>query len=170
VPAASNVELMDNTPPGSACKGLDEAEDQAESLRQFRKRNPSALEEDEVKAFLQRWLESDGWQVDVKWGKTRGTDIDATKGRARWIIEAKGWAGGSPQQQGNYFLQAVCEILQRMSIADAKYSLALPDIPRYRGLWERFPNIAKRRMGISCLFVGEQGRVTESSVEHNEPC
>jgi hypothetical protein len=141
------------------------AEDQAESLRRFRERNPSALEEDEVKTFLRRWLESDGWHVDVKWGKKRGIDIEATKGPDRWIIEAKGWAGGSPQQQGNYFLQAVCETLQRMTISDAKYSLAFPDIPRYRGLWERFPRIAKHRTGISCLFLDERGGVFESFAE-----
>jgi hypothetical protein len=138
------------------------SESQKKALEKLLKRNPHPLEEDQVKELLRRYLESQNWKVEIKMGKTRGIDIDARKGTARWIIEAKGWGGGSEQQQGNYFWTAVAEILQRMTLDDAEYSLAFPDIPRYQGLWDRFPNIAKRRTGISCLFVNKEGAVIES--------
>lgn len=95
-------------------------------------------------------------------GRAHGIDIEARKETAHWIIEAKGWAGGSEQQQGNYFWAAIAETLQRMAFDDAKYSVAFPDIPRYQGLWNRFPDIAKQRTGISCLFVNKQGAIFES--------
>jgi hypothetical protein len=142
-------------------------EDQKKAFRKFLEKNPNRLEEDEVKELLRRHLESNGWQADVKRGKTRGIDIEATKGTARWIIEAKGWANGSEQQQGEYFKDVLGELLQRMRVDDAKYSVAFPDLPRYRRLWEQFPDLAKRRTGISCLFVDEQGGVVESSATQN---
>jgi hypothetical protein len=137
-------------------------EDQIQAYRKLLEKYPNRLGEDEVKERLRQHLESNGWQVEVKWGKTPGTDVKATKGTARWIIEAKGWAGGSEQQQGEYFKDVLGELLQRMGIDDAKYSIAFPAIPRYQGLWKRLPDLAKRRTGISCLFVDEQGRVVES--------
>src|ERR1051326_7055215 len=36
-----------------------------------------ALSEDQVRAHLKRWLEADGWQTEIAWGKARGTDIVA---------------------------------------------------------------------------------------------
>ena len=137
-------------------------QDQKNALQELLKRNPNPLEEDQVKQLLQQYLESRGWQVKVKWGQTKGIDIEATNATAHWIIEAKGWARGWEPQQGNYFTTAIGELLQRMEFDDAKYSLAFPDIPRYRGLWERFPSLAKRRTGMSCLFVDKQGGIVES--------
>ena len=141
-------------------KELNEFEQKA--LERLLKRNPHPLEEDQLKEFLRQHLESQNWQVEVRMGKTHGIDIEARKGAARWIIEAKGWGGGSEQQQGNYFWAAIAEVLQRMTFVDAKYSLAFPDIPRYQGLWHRFPSLAKRRTGMWCLFVNKEGGVTES--------
>ena len=136
-------------------------EQEKKSVERLLRRNPNPLEEDRVKELLRIHLESEGWNVKVKWGKAQGVDIVATKAAGRWVIEAKGWAGGSEQQQGNYFLQAVCELLQRMDREETKYSLAFPELPRFRGLWERFPLLAKRRTAISCLFVAEDGKVVE---------
>ena len=125
------------------------------------KRNPNPLEEDEVKDILQRHLQSQRWQVKIRRGQTKGIDVEATKSSERWVIEAKGWGSGREQQQGNYFLVALGELLQRMERDDAKHSLAFPDIPRYRALWDRIPRLAKQRTGISCLFVGTAGQVVE---------
>ncbi len=136
-------------------------EDQEKLVRKLLQRNPNPLEEDQVKELLKQHLESHGWQVNVKSGWARGTDIEAVNMTARWIIEPKGWARGSEQQQGNYFWLAIGELLQRMVLDDVKYSLAFPDLPRYRGLWERFPNLAKRRARISCLFVDKHGGIVE---------
>ncbi|QBD75161.1 MarR family transcriptional regulator [Ktedonosporobacter rubrisoli] len=69
--------------------------------------------EDAVKQHIANWLAADGWNYDVKWGKTRGIDIHASKGNARWIIEVKG-IGSYPSMRVNYFLGALAELLQRM--------------------------------------------------------
>jgi len=42
----------------------------------------SVLSEDDVKRKLQSWLEEAGWRVQVAWGRERGTDIEAQRGRA----------------------------------------------------------------------------------------
>jgi hypothetical protein len=69
-------------------------QEQEKALRELLERNTNPLEEDQVKQLLQRHLESHGWQVKVKWGQTKGIDIEATNATAHWIIEAKGWARG----------------------------------------------------------------------------
>ncbi len=61
----------------------------------------------------------------------------------------------------NYFLGVLGELLQRMTDPAAKYSIALPDLPQFRRLWDRLPELAKQRTGISALFVSESGRVDE---------
>jgi len=60
----------------------------------------------------------------------------------------------------NYFLSILGEILQRMDDPEAKYSIALPDIKQFRLLWERFPSLAKKRTGISILFVDSNGKIS----------
>ncbi len=138
------------------------SEEERKLLERLRKRNPNPLEEDEVKDLLQKHLEGRGWRVEeVKWGQEPGIDVLATRSGQRWIIEAKGWADGKEPQQGNYFGSALSELLQRMDDEKARYSLAFPDLPRYRGLWDRLPALAKRRAGIDCLFVDISGNVIE---------
>lgn len=61
----------------------------------------------------------------------------------------------------NYFLSILGETLQRMEDPGASYSIALPDLPQFKRLWERLPNAAKARTGISALFVRADGDVTE---------
>ena len=53
------------------------------------------------------------------------------------------------------------ELLQRMTEPSAKYSIALPDVGQFRGLWQRLPRLAKDRAQISCLFVRDDGTVSE---------
>lgn len=131
----------------------------------------AALSEDELKRFLIRWLEADGWRVVVAWGKARGIDIDATRGGDRWIIEAKG-AGSLPAMRVNYFLHMLGETLQRMTDPRARYSIATPDMRQFRGLWNRLPELAKTRTGISALFVDTEGgvdHVRSASTDGNSP-
>lgn len=111
------------------------------------------LSEDDVKAAVRDYFEVAGFAMTVRWGRERGVDIEATHpdGR-RWLIEAKG-AVASDQQQGNYFLGALGELIQRMDDPDAVYALALPDNRRYRGLADRLPRLAKQRLGLAVLWV-----------------
>lgn len=116
--------------------------------------------EDALKALVGRWLEAKGWDVLVKWGHARGIDMDARRGDERWIIEVKG--GGSLQpMRVNYFLCILGETLQRMGDRSARYSIALPDLAQFRGLWRRLPELAKERTRITALFVNAAGSVDE---------
>lgn len=121
----------------------------------------SALSEDTLKRHLQSWLATQGWHVDVAWGKTHGADIEATRAGARWIVEVKG-IGSRSAMRGNYFIAILGETLQRMDDPAAKYSIALPDVPQFNGLWERLPTLAKSRTGITALLVDDHGQVRES--------
>ncbi len=117
--------------------------------------------EDGVKRAVEAWLAAKGWKVKVAWGGSRGVDITATKeNQPTWIIEVKG-EGAHDQAQGNYFIAILGQILQRMEDVDAIYSIALPDLPRFRGLWDRLPAGAKLCTGITAIFVSSDGTVTE---------
>lgn len=120
----------------------------------------AALSEDELKRRVEAWLVGSGWQVKVKWGRTQGIDIDATKDESRWIIEAKG-SGSLDSMRVNYFVGMLGELLQRMNDPSARYSIALPDMIQFRGLWRRLPDLAKSRTSISALFVDASGHVEE---------
>ena len=122
----------------------------------------SGLSEDDVKRRLKDWLEADGWQAEVKWGRDRGIDIQASRGSEVWIIEAKG-CGSLNAMRVNYFLGMLGETLQRMDNPAARYSIALPDMKQYRGLWARLPQLAKSRTQISVLLVAPDGGVAEVS-------
>ena len=116
------------------------------------------LSEDEVKRHLQSWLEKDGWQTEIAWGRARGIDILAKRNGLVWIIEAKG-SGSLQAMRVNYFTGMLGELLQRMSLPDARYSIAMPDLAQFRGLWGRLPALARQRTGISALFVKRDGTV-----------
>lgn len=122
------------------------------------------ISEDTIKAACRDFLTGLGFEVNVAWGRTRGVDIEARHpdGR-RWLIEAKGEVA-SQQQQTNYFLGALGELVQRMDVPDAIYALALPDNRVYRGLVQRLPAFAVDRLGLRVLWV----RVTPSATTVNE--
>jgi hypothetical protein len=118
------------------------------------------LSEDQVKRHLVHWLEASGWSVEVAWGKAHGTDVVACRAASKWMIEAKG-SGSLQPMRVNYFLSILGETLQRMTDPDAKYSIALPSMAQFRGLWDRLPALAKQRTRISALFVAPSGSVDE---------
>ena len=97
------------------------------------------MTEDMVKAAVAEWLEGQGWTVQVRWGYERGIDIEASRDNERWVIEAKGCGSRQPMRV-NYFIAMLGETLQRMDDDGARYSIALPDMAQYRGLWERLPD------------------------------
>jgi len=125
--------------------------------------------EDEVKAAVKEHLEEQGYTVSVAWGRTRGIDIEAVGPRGRFLIEAKGEVASQPQKT-NYFLGALGELLQRMSDERATYGLALPDNGTYRGLLDRLPGLAKRRLNLRVLYVRRSGEglVVEEELIHPE--
>ena len=116
------------------------------------------LGEDELKRILDRWLQSEGWQTQIAWGRTRGIDIEAIRENERWIIEVKG-CGSRSAMRVNYFLGVLGETLQRMNDPNARYSIALPDMQQFRGLWDRLPHLAKSRTEISVIFVSKNKKI-----------
>lgn len=123
---------------------------------------PDAPSEDEVKRILERWLTGQGWSVSVRYGHERGIDIEAIRNEERWIIEVKGPGSRQPMRV-NYFLAVLGETLQRMSDPRAHYSVAFPDLDQFRRLWQRLPALAKKRTGITAIFVTADGRIQEIS-------
>ena len=93
-------------------------------------------------------------------GGAHGIDIDAKRGKERWIIEVKG-IGSRPQMRGNYFIAMLGETLQRMDDSKARYSIAVPDVQQFRNLWVRLPLLAKQRTNISAIFASYDGTVDE---------
>lgn len=123
-------------------------------------KDTSVFAEDNIKEILKKHLHSDGWDTQIAWGRTHGIDIDAIRDKERWIIEVKGIGSSNPMNV-NYFLGILGETLQRMVDPNAKYSIALPDIKQFRNLWYRLPILAKKRTGITALFINEEGVVEE---------
>ena len=120
------------------------------------------MTEDQIKDCLRKWLEENGWTVRVAPGHVRGIDIEAAIAGRRRIIEVKG-SGSRPQMRVNFFLAVLGEILQRMNDHEAMYSIAMPDLPQYRSLWQRLPHEAKARIKITAFFVNEEGKAYEVS-------
>ena len=116
------------------------------------------LQEEDIKRVLTDWLTAEGWSVETAWGHATGVDIDARRGEQRWMIEVKG-PGSRPQMRVNYFVSMLGETLQRMDDPDARYSIALPDMAQFRGLWARLPELAKRRTTIDLLLVDSWGHI-----------
>ena len=116
----------------------------------------NALSEEDMKKALESNLKKAGWSVHVAYGGQHGIDIDAHRGKERWIIEVKG-PGSRSEMRVNYFIGILGELLQRMSDPNAKYSIALPDMEQFHRLWAKLPAFAKERTGITILFVDKSG-------------
>jgi hypothetical protein len=110
------------------------------------------LTEDEVKAAVRDHLQAQGYRVTVAWGHQRGIDIEAMRPANRILIEAKGEVTLQPQQV-NYFIGALGELVQRLADPNARYGLALPDNPQYRGLVARLPALARQRLSLIVFLV-----------------
>jgi len=119
------------------------------------------LSEHAIKCALKAHLESEGWTIaSLAFGKVHGADVDAERGDERWLIEVKGMGSRQPMNV-NYFLSILGEILQRMDDPNARYSIALPDVPQFRNLWNRLPALGKTRTGITALLIDGDGNVQE---------
>lgn len=116
------------------------------------------LTENKIKTILRRHLISQGWHAEITQRKSHSLDIEASRGKERWIIEVSGL--GTPDFV-NSFVSVFGEILQRMDDPRNKYSVAFPDMKPFRRLWERLPTLAKNKTGITALFIDPAEMVTE---------
>jgi hypothetical protein len=107
-----------------------------------------------VKEAVRSFLAADGFAVEVAWGRAPGIDIVArhTDGR-RYVIEAKAEIGIAGAQQHNYFVGMLGELVQRMDDPESTYAIALPDNRQYRGLVDRLPELAKKRLSLAVFWA-----------------
>jgi hypothetical protein len=129
----------------------------AEALRNFAYKGKRAagivgMQEDELKAAIKSALEHRGYEVAVVWGKGGGSDIVATSGNSRIVIEAKS-EGASRQALGNNFLQVLGQILQRMSDDAAQYGVGLPAHASYIELVLKLPRRVRQSLRLDFYFV-----------------
>lgn len=119
--------------------------------------------EDEVNEALRAWLLTQGWTIESFCpGNQRGIDVVARRGEERWLIEVKG-SGKTPQVEQNYMYGNLGQLLFKMTDAQAKYSVAFPDMPKFTRMWGRLPQVARERTKITALFVSVVGEVREES-------
>lgn len=122
--------------------------------------NTDTLPERRTRQYLQSFLISQGWSLVLERSTNRGIDIEAKRNWERWVIRAMVWQP-SPKMIAIAFASTLGETLQRMQYPTCKYSVALPDTEPFRRLWHRLPPAAKNRTGMTALFVGPTGNVTE---------
>jgi hypothetical protein len=127
------------------------------------------IPEKKMKQALEKFLQAKEWKAEINWREWHGNDIEAIKGSDRWVIEVKG-SGSYDAMNLTGFLSVLGEILQRMDDPACKYSIAIPDIAPFRRMWNRLPDLAKYRLGITALFVNENGNVFESIIDQKYPC
>ena len=135
----------------------------AEAVRNFAYKGKRGIAEDEVKAAMKSTLEGRGYEVHVKWGKKSGSDILAVIGTNRLVIEAKG-EGSTRQMLGNNFLNALGEILQRMSENGIEYGIALPAHPSYVELVLKLPKRVREALQLNFYFVRPTGTTHEAGL------
>jgi len=135
----------------------------AEAVRSFAYKGKKGMTEDEVKAAMKSTLEGCGYEVHVKWGKKSGSDILAVIGGRRLVIETKR-EGAYRQMLGNYFLNALGEILQRMSDTSASYGIALPAHASYVELVLKLPKRVREALQLDFYFVRSRETTYEVGV------
>jgi len=120
--------------------------------------NTAGLSRDDIQKIIRAWLVAQNYYVHII---KRGTDIDiyARRDTAQWIIEAREIG----LLRESHFLLMLGETLQRMMDMQARYSIALPDLPKFRRFWACLPALAKERTGITALFVDSAGNIEECS-------
>lgn len=133
------------------------------------------LDEVEIQRRVVQWLRKEGWHVVREAsGREHGTDIDATRGDYRLSVEVKGhprktyvfgakagqkkrWHAGA--QTRTYYGNALHSALVMVnSDPDRIVAIALPNVPDYRGLFER-SKTPLDRLGIQVWFVSKDGFV-----------
>jgi len=123
-------------------------------------KNSGFLPEKKIKYILEEFLISQGWNHEADGFNNPDIDLELRRGEEKWRIEIKG-SEALTHEIINSFVSVLGQVLQRMDDASFKYSIALPDTKPFHRLWERLPELAKNRTGVTVLFVSETGVVEE---------
>lgn len=149
-PAAPPHQLTN--PPGSIQVSRLVTLDGGEALRRFVYAGEAELTEDQVKQAMEAALRREGWEVDTRWGRAHGIDIEARRGAERLVLEAKG-EGSRQAMRVNFLLGALGELLQRMDSPETWYGLALPAHRQFAGLVSRLPAWVRARLNLRFYLV-----------------
>lgn len=149
-PATSSVSAANRPEAVPVTRVVTLAGDQA--VRQFVYAGEVDLTEDQVKQAVEGALRQESWNVDTRWGRAHGIDIEARRGAERLVLEAKG-EGSRPAMRVNFFLGALGELLQRMDSPAACYGLALPAHRQFAGLVSRLPAWVRARLNLRFYLV-----------------
>ena len=120
------------------------------------------LAEDSVKHRLVVWLMARGWHPEVAWGARERAHVVATRGAERWIVESKG-RGQSRQQQGNYFLAVLGQLL-RGSTSGSPILHCPSGSPRLPRALAATTWLAEAPASFVGALIDDQGNVTEDAV------
>jgi hypothetical protein len=123
-------------------------------------KNDIYLPDRTIKRVMADYLTARGWEYTFASVASHGTEIEAKRGVEGWVIEVKS-TEYLTFEIINSFVITLGRVLQRMDNTNHKYSIALPDSKPFRRLWDRLPVLAKKRTGITALFIGRTGIVDE---------
>ena len=118
------------------------------------------MTEEEVINCIVTWLQNDGWGIHINIGHAQGPDIVALRNNEKWIIEAKG-EGVHAQANRNNFLALLGTIVLGISDERVKYSIALPNIPKFRNLLNGVSELVRQRTGLTILLVSPECGIEE---------
>ena len=136
----------------------------AATLVRSRPTRPWVTTEEEIVRTFTRWLEDDGWQVDVD---VQHADVVATKGSRRLVAEAKGrtpdGAAGGLDLDSAYGL-----LLRQMDHRPetTRYALVVPESARAAAV--RVPTVVRDLLSIDIYLVGVDGTVTRTATTPGE--
>lgn len=123
--------------------------------------------EDVVKKTIQLALSRLGFaetEIKIKWGYARGVDIEAKNERiGHYLVEVKP-EGGTDQQTGNYFMNGLAELLQRMGDPHKKYFLGFPAHRRYVNMIIRLPSWVMNQLQLGFFLVRKTGESYQAAV------
>ncbi len=141
-------------------------------MTKMKKQTVTKMTEDDVVLALRKWLERDSWSVNVCTGMMRGIDVDATKGKKRLLIEAKGAKRNSALKHTTRLKFDQGQIRVNLGVAmvkclemkrdhpDAQVGIAQPDDPDIRRCIDSLvPKLAD--LNIKHYWVKPNGSVTE---------
>lgn len=73
----------------------------------------------------------------------------------KWSVEAK----GETKAIGLDFRTCLGQLLQRMSTEEARYGVAVPDMPAYRQQTDQVQPWVRKALNLHWLFVSEDGSI-----------
>ena len=134
---------------------------------------PEWHNEDQVEQAMLRWLGTNSWSTDLRKGVI-GADIVARDPKgATWVMEVKGYPSTFMKKDGalksinsrrsqrrTWFVEALGQILTRVTEPGKNYALIFPDHPHDSYFEERsraLPQFLRKQLGLWIFLISESG-------------